>query len=284
MLQRSLWGLARRVNKIDAGRSPFAEVIPPFVEMSDIYILNTETQYRKFYDFFLDETGFTDAKTRRLKKANISQLRRFIMSRDDFNEWVWENRIKGAGEPYCFYIKLYSFVADEMRGEIKAVKVTNTGKYELLDRWDLYLLDNADNRDEVSEDNDIYFVRHEDLDNEIYLEETEAEEEALEEERRKEIELMEEVEADARRKDLKVCNNCGETIPKGKKHIPNPEVAKSSVSDGWAEVSREINGDIANGLLGEPTPELFIVKDKKIQMVEEPVAKNFDKWLLHQLS
>jgi hypothetical protein len=210
-----------------------------------IYVLNTETQYRKAFTEFLENYSIPATQRRRLANASIDQLRRFMMTKEDFGEWVWEKHIKYAGEPWMYHIKTFSFVKDELFREVGAIKirVLEDGSHNMnvMNKYECYELDepNAD----IDAD-EIYFVRFEDLDNEIYW--------AEEAESSEDEEIKAEVEADGIRKDMKA----------------------DGVSNGWAEVSASINGDIANDLtIGLEVPATWTA-GKKIQMIEEIDAEN----------
>jgi hypothetical protein len=231
--------------------------------MSDpaVYVLSTPAQYRTAFEFFLENYSIPTTQRRRLMNASTEQLRRFMMTKEDFGEWVWEKHIQYAGEPWKYHIKTYSFVKDELYREVGGIKirVLEDGSHNMnvMNKYECYALDTEEDIDA----DEIYFVRFEDLDNEIYWAE-EAEDSDEEDE-----ELKAEVEADALRKEMKA----------------------NGVSAGWAEASADINGDIANSLAeveeihneiltenaedlaGKYEPRSWTA-GKKIQMVEEPIA------------
>lgn len=121
------------------------------------------------------------------------------MVKEDFNEWVWEKHIQYAGEPWKFHIKTYSFVKDELYREVGGIKirVNDDGSHDInvMNKYECYALDT----DEDIDADEIYFVRFEDLDNEIYwAEQAEDSEEELDED------IRAEVEADGLRKEIKI--------------------------------------------------------------------------------
>ena len=136
-------------------------------------ILITNAQFRTFFAYFLMTSHLSNCKRQRLETASPAHLRRFCMPKHDFSDWLWDNRLSCCDEPFKWYIKAFNYVAYEMKNEITAIGVDVDEKglhnYSKLEMWEVCALDNetpfgGDGYDEI------YFVRHEDMDNEIYWE------------------------------------------------------------------------------------------------------------------
>jgi hypothetical protein len=187
------------------------------------------------------------------------------MTKDDFNEWLWEEWLSNTPEPYKWYIKGFSYAQGELSTDFIAVSVNvnddGSHTYDILNKYEICAMD-EDNWEPTADE--IYFVRHEALENEIYWEiEAKAEEEA-------EAEKLAELAEENKVKEFKETGSVGVSFIEGKCLFC--EVADDGVEfkgGSWLHPkceAEEINSMARlNGIINSK---------KRFMIIEEPPADN----------
>ena len=94
----------------------------------------TTAEVFKYLADHYDETGI-DAEREDFLKYGEASLRCNLFTMDEFRDEVWDSIKIRCGEPYCWYIDIGAYIADELRGDITGVRRCG-GKWEIMSKWD----------------------------------------------------------------------------------------------------------------------------------------------------
>jgi hypothetical protein len=118
------------------------------------------------YDFCIREGEFVrDYHTltaEDFRKYLFPVLKECLMTMDDFREEVYDSIKYHAGEPYCFYVDIGAYIADELRTDNTYFRKRD-GKWTTLCKWDLRAFSCGEYQTMTESTDDVYVVKDHDV-------------------------------------------------------------------------------------------------------------------------